>query len=153
MRTLKYNVTIEASPEVIWNILWEKESYEQWTRPFGVSSTYKGVIAEGQRLHFIAGEGGGMYSDVETMHENRYVAIKHVGILNENNEELPPDEAVKKWTGAMETYTLTEHESATLLQVTVDCEDEFVDMMNNAFPPALEEVKRLSILSQNMKGH
>jgi len=153
MQTLKYNVTIEASPQVIWKTLWEKESYEQWTRPFGTASTYEGILAEGQRVHFIMGSGGGMYSDVESVVENRYLAIKHIGVLNESNEELPPDEAVLKWSGAMETYTLTEKQGVTVLEVTVDCEEEYVEMMNSTFPPALIEVQRLSTLSQYSKGN
>lgn len=40
MATISYEIEIAAPPEKIWNILWDKSSYSQWTRFFSEGSQY-----------------------------------------------------------------------------------------------------------------
>ncbi len=32
METLSYNIEINAAPQKVWNILWNEDSYKEWTK-------------------------------------------------------------------------------------------------------------------------
>jgi hypothetical protein len=53
-------------------------------------------------------------------------------------------EETKKWSGALETYTLTEEEGVTTVKVEMDIAEAYKDMFTETFPRALEQVKILS---------
>lgn len=41
MTTLTYSIEINATPEKIWQTLWDEESYKVWTHVFSQGSYYK----------------------------------------------------------------------------------------------------------------
>ena len=47
------------------------------------------------------------------------MSLKHIGIVK-NGKDQPADNKTKNWSGAMETYLLSETKSITELKVTVD---------------------------------
>ncbi|MCZ7555018.1 MAG: SRPBCC domain-containing protein [Bacteroidia bacterium] len=145
MQKLTYSVEISAPADIVWNVLWEKESYEQWTKPFSPGSTYDGSFeAEGNRVHFHNGEGGGMYSVVARRVENELLSIRHLGVLGQNGEELPPTADTEQWSNIFEDYTLTPTENGVRLDITLDMDDAYADFMNDAFTRALDIIKSLS---------
>ena len=126
-------------------MLWNKETYEQWTKPFDEGSTYEGDFSQlGGKIRFLSGTGEGMYSVVTELVPNSIMVLKHIGMIDKNGVESPPTDETEKWSGAVETYRLGQSGDAVRLEVTVDCDDEFIDFMNDAFPRALREVKSLS---------
>ncbi len=144
MKTLIFEIRIEALPEKVWQSLWKPENYKAWTRIFSEGSYYKtDSFTEGSRIHLLTPAGEGMYSLIDKLEENRYLAFRHLGWIS-NFEEQPIDQAAEAWTNAMETYQLTESDGGTELIVRVDTVEEYVDHMNRKFPMALEELKRLA---------
>jgi hypothetical protein len=145
MQKLTYSVEISAPAAIVWRVLWEKASYEQWTKPFSPGSTYEGSFeAEGDRVHFHNGEDGGMYSVVARRVENEFMSIQHLGVLGKNGEELPPAPDTEQWSNIYEDYTLSPIENGVRLDITLEMDDEYIDFMNDAFPRALGIVKSLS---------
>lgn len=144
MQTLSYSIRVGATPGRVWHCLWQPENYKAWTRIFSEGSYYRtDRFAEGSRIHFLTPAGEGMYSLIDKLEENRYMAFRHLGWIS-NFEEQPIDQAAEAWTNAMETYRLTESDGGTELIVHVDTVEEYVDHMNRKFPMALEELKRLA---------
>lgn len=144
METLYFTIQINATPEKVWNCLWEIENYKIWTNPFCNGSYYKtDNFAEGSKIHLLTPSGEGMYSVLETVKENTFLAFKHLGEIK-NFEEMPIEGESGTWTGAMETYTLNEIENGTELTVNVDTLESYVDFMGKTFPLALNELKRIS---------
>lgn len=142
--TLKFNVNINSTPEKIWSLMWDKAGYAQWTKPFNPGSSISGKIEQGGRVHFLSAEGDGMYSDVDTYVPNFYIAFKHIGTIS-NFKEQPVDEATKKWSGCIETYTLYPNgKGGSTLHVKVDVEPTHFDMMKDAFPKSLQALKEMT---------
>lgn len=144
METLNFTIQIDATAETVWNCLWELENYKIWTNPFCEGSYYKtDSFTQGSKIHLLTPSGEGMYSVLETVKENSFLAFKHLGDIK-NFEEMPIVGDSETWTGAMESYTLKEIESGTVLTVNVDTLESYVDFMKKTFPLALNELKRIS---------
>jgi hypothetical protein len=74
---------------------------------------------------------------------NKFIIFKHIGnVLNFN--EMPLDAETEKWTGSFETYKLDEIDGKTTLIVEVDCVEQYVNYMNEKFPLAVQELKKIS---------
>jgi uncharacterized protein YndB with AHSA1/START domain len=143
METLEFKINIKAPRETVWNILWTDETYRKWTSVFCEGSHTISDWNEGDKIHFMSPNGEGMYSVIETKIPNEYMAFKHLGEIKDF-KELPIDEATKKWSGAMETYRLTEEDGFTVLEAKVDTLEKYIDYFKEVFPKGLEMVKELS---------
>jgi len=143
IQKLVFSVEIEANANVIWNKMWNKETYTQWVTPFCEGTYFTGEIELGNRIHFIAPSFDGMYSDVFYLIPNELVIFKHIGNLK-NLEEQPIDEESEKWTGCFEVYKLKEKEGKTSVSAEIDCMPEYINYMNEKFPLALQELKKVS---------
>lgn len=84
-----------------------------------------------------------MNSVIDTKIDNEYIAFKHLSEIK-NFEVMPVDDVTKEWTGAMETYRLTEDKGVTVLEAEIDVVDKYVDYFKTTFPKSLEMVKKLS---------
>jgi uncharacterized protein YndB with AHSA1/START domain len=144
METLVYKIDISATPEKVWQSLWQLENYKIWTNPFCEGSYYKtDSFTEGSKIHLLTPSGEGMYSIIDRIEENHFLAFKHLGDIK-NFEETPMTNETESWSGAMETYTLNKTDSGTELIVNVDTLEKYIDFMNTTFPLALNELKRIS---------
>ena len=140
---LKFEVTINASTNKVWDALWLPNNYKVWTTPFCEGSYYKGEIKLNERIHFLAPNGEGMYSDVIFCKENTVVVFKHIGIVK-NFEEQPIDAETENWTGCFETYKLSFMNNETKVTAEVDAVNSHKDYMSKAFPLALTALKQLA---------
>ncbi|MFD1603929.1 SRPBCC domain-containing protein [Flavobacterium artemisiae] len=143
MEKLKFNTSIKASREKIWKVLWDDETYRKWTGAFCEGSYAQSDWNEGDKIYFLGPNGMGMNSVIETKIPNEYMAFKHLGEVKDF-KEVPPNEETQKWSGAMETYRLTQNGDKIDLQVEVDVIDQHIDYFKEAFPKAVETIKELS---------
>lgn len=143
MKRISFKITILASKEKVWAVLWNKETYEKWASVFSPGSTFETDWKEGSKVHFSDGKGHGMYSIIERMIPNEYMSFKHLGILSEG-KELPVDEESKKWSGCMENYLLKESGNSTEVTVEIDVVEEYLDYFEQQFPKGLKILKRLA---------
>jgi uncharacterized protein YndB with AHSA1/START domain len=143
IKNLIFTQEINASAETVWNLMWDKKVYIDWTSPFCEGSYYTGEIELGSRIHFMTPSGQGMYGDVFYLIPNKFIIFKHIGnVLNFN--EMPLDAETEKWTGSFEAYKLDEVDGKTTLIVEVDCVEQYVNYMNEKFPFALQELKKIA---------
>lgn len=143
MKRLKFETTIDAPREKVWQVLWNDKSYREWTKPFNPESHLKGDLRQGGRVLFLGNEQGtiGMYSEIEVFRPNERLAFHHLGELNDGRE-IPFTDSGR--ISAMEIYTLTETGGKTHLTVEVDMDEKAADWMNGVFPKGLEVVKELA---------
>lgn len=134
---------IKASAETVWNKMWDKKSYTDWTTPFCAGTYFTGEIELGSRIHFIAPSFDGMYSDVFYLIPNKLIIFKHIGNLKDL-KELPIDAEAERWTGSFETYKLNEVHGVTTVTAEIDCVPEYINYMEEKFPLALQELKKIS---------
>jgi len=143
METLEFKIRIKAHPDQVWSVLWNDETYRKWAGVFYEGSYAVSDWNEGGKIHFLGPNGGGMSSKIEKKIPNEYMAFKHLGEVKDF-KELPNDEEAEKWSGAIETYRLTPDDEFTDLVVQVDVVEKHIDYFKDAFPKALEVVKKLS---------
>lgn len=144
MQTLLFSTQIAASPEQVWKSLWESENYQAWTSVFCEGSHYKtDSFTEGSRIHLLAPNGEGMYSILDKIIENQFLAFRHLGVMKDF-EEVPPNDETQAWENAIESYELKAEHNGTGLYVRVDTLPEYVNHMNQTFPRALAKLKEMA---------
>lgn len=137
-----FTVEINAPAARVWQELWDKDSYTDWTAPFCEGSYYEGELEANEIIHFLAPGGSGMYSQVFYVVPNEKIIFSHIGSIKDGVEQ-PVDEAARRWTGCLEMYTLTEKDGVTTVLAEVDIDEKHKDYMASKFPLALQELKRL----------
>ena len=143
MRKKTYSIEINASAEKVWQNLLNEDSYRKWTTPFCEGSFYKGEMKQNGRIHFLTPDGSGMFSKVIFYEPNKHVMFKHIGEIK-NFEEQPLNEETEKWSGAFESYRLTENHDTLILDASVDLTPEHISYFDQAFPKGLLKLKELS---------
>lgn len=138
-----FNVSINASPEKVWDTLWSDESYRAWTAVFAEGSTAVTDWKKGSKVLFVDGKGEGMVSTIVENKPNEFMSIKHLGTIKDGVEDLESEQTLQ-WAGALENYTLETKDGNTLLTVDMDITDEYKDYFLTTWPKALDKVKQLA---------
>lgn len=140
---LVFDIEIISTPENLWNKLWHNGNYTRWTEPFCEGTYIAGKLSSGERVHFLAPSGEGMYSNVTFLKENELIVFSHIGMMKDG-KELPLDSETEKWTGCFETYKLKQKGDVTCLKVEVDTIADYADYMKTTFPLALKRLKEIA---------
>jgi len=143
MQHLTFSSDINASPEKIWQVLWEDTTYRQWTSAFSEGSYAISDWKEKSKVHFLSPSGEGMFSEIDQLVPNAFMSFRHLGVVR-NGEEQPQDEETRKWSGAMENYTLERVGDGTRLTVEIDITDDHAEYFQDTFPKALALVKSIA---------
>lgn len=143
MKTLIFNIEINAYPENIWKKLWDKETYTKWTKPFTEGCYYETEsFTVGNEIKFLSPSGDGMLSKISSLKANEFVAFEHLGMIM--NGEKISFKAENENHQCLETYQLVQNENLVTLTTKVDTLEPWEKIMNTAFPQALEIIKKLS---------
>lgn len=143
MGQLKFNTTIDAPREKVWEILWAKDTYPKWTKAFMEGSDVETDWNEGSKVLFTDGKGSGMVSRIAKKNAPEYMSFEHLGELKDGVEDTTSDK-VKQWSGSKENYILKENNGVTTLEVELDMGSDMQDYFIKTFPKALQLVKELS---------
>ena len=149
MKKIKFNVSINAPAKKVYDVMLginNKSTYEQWTALFNPTSTYDGSWNRGSKMLFIGtdekGEKGGMVSEIADNIPNRFISIRHYGLV-QANVEITDGPEVEKWANGFENYTFEENNGITKVTVDLDTTEDFVDYMNQTYPKALDKLKEI----------
>ena len=149
MKKIKFIVSINAPTKKVYDLMLginNKSTYEQWTALFNPTSTYEGNWNKGSKMLFIGtdekGDKGGMVSEIADNIPNRFVSIRHYGLLKAN-VEITDGPEVEQWANGFENYTFEENNGTTKVTVDLDITEDFVDYMNQTYPKALEKLKEI----------
>jgi len=139
----KYSISINASREKVWQVLFNEETYTQWTVPFTPGSVAITDWQEGSSARFVDGTGDGMISRIEKRVDNEYLSIEHIGMI-QKGESITSGPQVAPWKGSHENYILSSSGSQTLLEVEMDTTPEMLQYFQDKWPKALQKVKELA---------
>ena len=149
MKKLQFKVSINASVTRIYDFMLginSKSTYEQWTSLFNPTSTYEGSWNKGSKILFVGidenGKKGGMVSEIAENIPNRFVSIRHYGLLKDD-KEITEGPDVEKWAGGFENYSFDENDGVTSVSVDLETTEDFIDFMNQTYPKALDKLKEV----------
>lgn len=149
MKRLQFKVSISAPINIIFDSmlgLSHKSTYEQWTALFNPTSTYEGNWTKGSKMLFLGiddkGNKGGMVSEIIEHTPNKFISIRHYGLVKSDVEIIEGPE-VEKWANGFENYTFAEDQENTVVTVDLDMTEEFLDYMNETYPKALSKLKEI----------
>lgn len=143
MPTLEFNIEINAPKEKVWDILWNEETYKQWTSVFCEGNYVVSDWKEGSKIQFLSPSGDGMNSIIDKKIPNEYIEFKHISEIK-NFVEMPFDSKTQEWSGTLETYQLTENNGVTVLEAKMDSIEKYIGYFKATFPKGLDLVKKLS---------
>jgi hypothetical protein len=150
MKKVQFKTEINAPIAKVYNTMLgldNKATYEAWTAEFNPTSTFEGSWEKGSKIRFIGtdenGEKGGMIAEVAENIPNKFVSIRHYGILK-GDTEITSGEEVEKWAGELENYWFEEHNGITSVTVEVGVSDEYMDYFQSTYPKALQKLKEIT---------
>lgn len=150
MKTKTYKININAPASKVYNMMLGLDNiktYEAWTALFNPTSTYEGSWNKGSKMLFVGtdeqGNKGGMIAKIAENIPDKFISIKHYGIL-ENGQEILDGPKVESWAGSLENYTFNETNGVTTITVEVDTNEEYIDYFDDTWPKALNKLKELS---------
>lgn len=149
MEKLQFKVSINASTNKVYDSMLgisNKSTYEQWTALFNPTSTYEGSWTKGSKILFVGtddkGEKGGMVSEIFDNIPNKFISIRHYGLVK-SDVEITEGPEVEKWANGFENYTFGENNGITMVTVDLDTTEDFLGYMNEIFPKALDKLKEI----------
>lgn len=149
MKKFTYQTSIQAPAEKVYTAmlgLKDKNTYEQWTAEFNPTSTYEGNWKKGSKMYFIGtdpeGNKAGMVSEIVENIQNKFVSIRHFGMLK-GDEEITTGPEVEPWAGCLENYTFEESNGTTNLIVEVDAVEEHSSYFDSTWPKAFNKLKEI----------
>ena len=145
MVTIIQETEIKASAEKIWQILWNDDTYKQWTNFFSEGCYYESDWQIGGRTLFLDATGkSGMISTIDKLDAPHEVVFKHLGYMKDG-EEIFNTKEVAEWSGAQEKYFLREiDENTTELRAIVHTFKDMKECMNKGFIQGFEVLKKLA---------
>lgn len=143
MEKVQFKITINASREKVWDILWADDSYRAWTSVFSEGSRAETDWKKGSKVLFLDGKGAGMVSRIDDLVPNEFMSFQHLGEVKDGVEDTT-SERVQQWSGGRENYTLKSIDGKTELTVDLDMVEEFKEYFTSTFPKAIAKVKELA---------
>ena len=143
MERKEFSILIHASNETVWNVLWSKETYPEWTAPFCEGSIAETDWQKGSKVLFLGPDGGGMVSVISEKIPNEFMSFEHKGVVVNGIEDYT-SEMAREWQGSLEYYRLQARDGKTELFVDMDIATSHKDYFLSTWPKALQKVKELA---------
>jgi hypothetical protein len=143
MKQLEFSIQINAPKANVWSTLLNDKTYRLWARVFSEGSHAVGDWSEGSKMLFLGSEDAGMTSMIARHIPNEFISIQHLGMIANGVEDFNSPET-KKWSGALENYSVKEAEGITELLIEMDSVEDYEVYFRETWPKALQKVKELS---------
>jgi len=141
MKEMQFSIEIDATREIVWDTLWQNETFRDWASIIDPGTYMIGDLKVGNEVQFISSAGGyGVTSLVEKQIPNEFLLLRH----DADTQDEGKREREKEWTGGQESYLLAEKAGATTLSVAFDVPLEMEEYFKTTYPKALERVKVLA---------
>lgn len=141
-KKLRFDISIQAPVERVWETMLGPRSYEEWTAPFGEGSRFEGTWEEGARMRFLSPSGDGMVARIAANRPCEFLSIQHLGCITGGVED-GESEMSRAWASAFENYTFRRIGGGTELLVEQDAVADFEQYLLGAWPKALAKLKEM----------
>lgn len=147
MKKLTYTAKIAAPVDVVWKTMLEDETYRDWSGAFHEGSYFEGGWETGDSIRFLGpdddGTVGGMIGVIERNEPLQMVSVRYLGQVEKGIDDLDSPQA-RSIAGTHENYSFTEERGVTTVLVELDSDDDWVEMLDEMWPIALERLKEIA---------
>jgi hypothetical protein len=143
MKEIQFSTQISASKEHVWKTMIDSESFRTWCAPFMEGSTFTGEWKEGTDLLFYSTNSGGTIVHLDIVSPFDKILQRHIKLLSPKKEDMSESEIGEKWIGTTEQYDFTEKDGYTTLNMTINTDPVFLEMLTAGWPKSLENLKDL----------
>ena len=150
-KTLTFSIEINAPRKLVWDTMLDPEGYKVWTAAFCEGSYFTGSWEEGSKIQFLAPNGDGMTAHIAENRPYESVVIRHEGEVKSGVEDTT-SESVRAWAPAYETFTFVDSGNGTKVRTSLETIPEYVEIMNDSYPKALEVLKQLCESKASQRG-
>ncbi len=141
MKEIHYSISINASKEKVWEILWEDKTFRVWANIIDEGTYMLGEMKEGNEIQYISSLNGyGVTSRIEKLNPNEFILLRHSADTKESGQQNRENE----WTGGIESYLLMEKNGVTNLLIKIDIPLEQEESFNEKLPRVLKCIKTLA---------
>lgn len=137
-----FSRVINAPKKKVWDIMLNEETYKVWSGAAWPESFYEGVWKEGELLGFFNPERSGTKVKLLKHRPYEFTLAEHVAVYDKGVEDTQSAVA-KSWVGSRETYTFTEKDGKTTLDVVLYMTPEWQKIFATDWPKAIDKLKEL----------
>lgn len=143
---IRNSVEISASKEVIWNVITDATTYQDWSSAFMPGSRFEGDWSEGSKIRFIgpSDEGvNGICAKVLTHVPGDSLTMQHIAVIS-NGVELYEGEDFETWIPATEEYWLEPLGEGCRLRIVSQTPEAYFESFSESWRNALSRIKILA---------
>ncbi len=144
METRSYEKVINAPRQMVWDILWGSETYQQWTQFFEGRCVLKSDWKVGGKTCFLNARGEGLVSTIDSLEQPDHVIFKHLGTVDREGHEDTRSREVMQWSGFFERYLLIDFEGRTKLHIEIQADKNLRDHLDKGFTQGLEIIAQMA---------
>lgn len=142
VKQLHFSILIKAPVQIVWQQMFDQDSYRSWTAAFCEGSYFEGSWQKGETIRFLSPSGDGMVAVIAECRPLEFVSIKHLGFVVKGEDDVD-SENVRSWAPAFENYRFRTVAGGTELSIEQDIAAEYEQYMQNTWPLALKKLQAL----------
>lgn len=136
MANLHYKIVLNNNVEYVFDKLFEKTVYEEWSKVFSTGSRMSGLLAKGEEIVFYDGDGNGMIATVSKYEINKVVEFRYLAELMNGKRTSYEDDS------NFERYTFTNlQDQMVMLDIELNIPDEYQDLFEDLWEKAIVEIQ------------
>lgn len=136
MTNLHYKIILNNNVEYVFDKLFEKTIYEEWSKVFSTGSRMSGLLAIGEEIGFYDGDGNGMIATVSKYEINKVVEFRYLAELMDGKRTPYEDDS------NFERYTFTNlQDQMVMLDIELNIPDEYRDLFEELWEKAIVEIQ------------
>ena len=137
-------ISINAPASKVWDVLFSDSTYRIWSSVFSEGSYFETDWKVGSKALFTDQEGFGLLGVITQNIPNELLAIEYNGQLAQGVEDFTSQEVLDGINGSTETYNLSESDGITTLNVSLNTNENWFEMMDEGWSKAVLKIKELS---------
>ncbi len=143
MKPIEKSIEINAPKERVWDVLVKDELNRQWYAEFMEGSHARTDWKQGSEVRFLDNDNNGIVGRIIENKPYESIVIEYDGEVRNGQDDLE-SEAAKAMKGTQEIYRLRSENGKTILDARAEMDDNYYEMMNEAWDRAAVKLKQLA---------
>ncbi len=138
MTNLHYKIILNNNVEYVFDKLFDKAFYDEWSKAFDQGSKMAGTLAEGEEVIFYDSKQDGMVALVGKYQVNRVIEFRYLAELMDGKRTEYDDHT------NFERYTFTSlQDQMVMLDIALNIPDQYAEMFEDMWAKAIVLIQDL----------